>query len=154
MPKSTPAPPPVRSEFKVFHPLTVRWGDLDPQGVVFNPNYFRFFDDAASSYLRRVGALFPDYQDETGFDIFTVNAEANFRESAVYDDVLEIGVRAGQLGKTSCTMFLAAFRQNAVLADGRLVYVNVDLETRRPAPWPDSLRDRIDSLEKRVHAEI
>ncbi len=153
MPKPNDAPAPSRREFYVFHPLTVRWGDLDPQGVVFNPNYFRFFDDAAASYLRRVGALYPEYQEETGFDIFTVNAEANFRESAVYDDVLEIGVRVGQLGDTSCALVLAAFRQNAVLADGRLVYVNVDLKTRRPAPWPDTVRDRIDSLEKRARTE-
>ena len=32
-----------------------RWGDCDPAGIVFNPRYFAFFDDATSQLIEAAG---------------------------------------------------------------------------------------------------
>ena len=29
-----------RSDFTYCHTVRVRWSEVDPQGIVFNPNYF------------------------------------------------------------------------------------------------------------------
>jgi len=34
------------------HRVRVRYGDCDMQGVVFNPNYFVFLDDAMDMWLQ------------------------------------------------------------------------------------------------------
>ena len=36
-----------RDDFRLRHELRVRWAEVDPQGIVFNPNYLMYFDVAA-----------------------------------------------------------------------------------------------------------
>ena len=36
----------MRSDFAFFHSLKVRWSEVDMQKVVFNGNYFNYFDVA------------------------------------------------------------------------------------------------------------
>lgn len=33
----------------------IEWGDCDPAGIVFNPRYFAFFDDATSRLIEAAG---------------------------------------------------------------------------------------------------
>ena len=33
----------------------IEWGDCDPAGIVFNPRYFAFFDDATSMLIEAAG---------------------------------------------------------------------------------------------------
>lgn len=33
----------------------IEWGDCDPAGIVFNPRYFAFFDDATSQLIEAAG---------------------------------------------------------------------------------------------------
>ena len=41
-----------RQDFTFFHPLRVRWSEVDPQGIVFNPNYLAYADIALTEYMR------------------------------------------------------------------------------------------------------
>jgi 4-hydroxybenzoyl-CoA thioesterase len=36
----------------------IEWGDCDPAGIVFNPRYFAFFDDATSQLIEAAGWSF------------------------------------------------------------------------------------------------
>ena len=84
----------VRHElFSFFHTLRVRWSELDPQGIVFNPNYFVYFDLGVSEYMRNIGFTYPEGLSAAGCDMFAVQATANFRASARYDDLIQVGVR-------------------------------------------------------------
>ena len=35
--------------------MTIEWGDCDDAGIVFYPNYFRWFDNAFHHLLRQCG---------------------------------------------------------------------------------------------------
>ena len=50
---------PRRPRFGFFHPLRVRWSELDPQGIVFNPNYLVYFDIAVTEYMRTQSCMRP-----------------------------------------------------------------------------------------------
>ena len=39
-----------RNDFKLLHPLRVRWAECDAQGIVFNVNYFLYFDVAMTEW--------------------------------------------------------------------------------------------------------
>ena len=41
-----------RDDFRFFHPLRVRWAEVDPQGIVFNGNYLTYADVAITEYFR------------------------------------------------------------------------------------------------------
>lgn len=36
----------AREDFSFFHPLRVRWAEVDMQGIVFNGHYLTYFDVA------------------------------------------------------------------------------------------------------------
>jgi acyl-CoA thioester hydrolase len=53
----------------------VRWAEVDPQQVVFNPNYLTYADIGITEYLRTIGMPFPNPLAEEGTDIFAVRSE-------------------------------------------------------------------------------
>ena len=81
-------------DFTFTHPLRVRWAECDPQGIVFNVNYFLYFDVGMTEYFRALG-----YSGETMEEFFTVHAEADYKAPAKFDDELEIAARAARLGR-------------------------------------------------------
>ena len=137
-----------REQFTFFHPLRVRWAEVDAQGIVFNPNYLVFFDIGLTEYMRGIGFTYPEGLSAFGTDLFAVNAGINFRASAVYDDELAIGARASLIGRTSLTFALAVFRGDELLVDGTMIYVNADRATRKSAPLPQPFLDRILAFER------
>ncbi len=143
-----PAALPNREQFTFFHALRVRWSELDPQGIVFNPNYFVYFDLAITEYMRAIGFTYPEGFTRAGSDMFAVHAQANFRASARYDDQLEIGVRCERIGRSSFAFELAVYRAEALLVGGALVYVNARVETRAPTQVPEELVQAIVAYER------
>lgn len=139
-------PRPPRSAFRFAHPLRVRWSEVDRQDVVFNPNYFVYFDVAVGEYWRAIGFVYPGVLGGQS-DLFAVDAHARFFAPARYDDELEIACRTTRLGRTSMGVELAVFRGDELLTIGELVYVHVELASRRPAPLPDAMRQAILAFE-------
>jgi acyl-CoA thioester hydrolase len=137
----------TRTGFSLFHSLRVRWAELDPQGIVFNPRYFVYFDVAVTESLRAIGFAYPDGFAPYGSDLFAVHASANFVDSARYDDVIDVGVRVAHLGRTSARFELAVFRGDALLVEGTLVYVNGDRENKAPKPLPEAFVQRAQAFE-------
>lgn len=132
-----------RSSFSFLHPLRVRWAECDGQGIVFNVNYFLYFDVAMTEYMRALG-----YEGAMTMEFFTVHAEADFRGSAKFDDMIDVGVRCVRLGEKSMTLALAVFRGDELLTEGSLTYVHAELGTKNTTPLPASFIDRILSFEK------
>jgi len=138
-----------RADFTFFHKLRVRWAEVDRQDVVFNGNYFLYFDVAITEYWRAIGFDYPDdIVEKFGSDIFAVKATAEYHASATYDDVLDVGCRVARIGGSSMRIVLGIFRGEEQITSGELVYVNVDVGTRKAAPWPDPLREAILRFEK------
>ncbi|MSQ71604.1 MAG: acyl-CoA thioesterase, partial [Betaproteobacteria bacterium] len=126
------------------HPLRVRWAEVDRQDVVFNGNYFLYFDVAIAEYWRAIGFNYPDdIVERFGTDIYAVKATAEYHGSAGYDDMLEVCCRAGRIGRSSLQFVLGIYRGGEHITSGELIYVNADPKTRKSAPWPDTLRQTI-----------
>jgi acyl-CoA thioester hydrolase len=138
-----------RGDFTFVHPLRVRWAEVDRQDVVFNGHYFLYFDVAVAEYWRAIGFRYPqDLVEKFGTDIYAVNASAEYHASATYDELLDIGCRAGRIGRSSLQLLLGVWRGADHLTSGELVYVNADPKTRKSVPWPDAVREAILKFEK------
>ncbi len=119
----------------------IRYSDCDPQGIVFNGNYARYWDDAMTDW-------FDELEDdgislsELGIDVVTARLEIDFKSAATLRDILETSVTAEKLGNTSMTLHIetAKTSDNAVVAVGKIVCVFVDRERLRPVPVPDAFR--------------
>jgi acyl-CoA thioester hydrolase len=133
--------------YSFFHQLRVRWAEVDRQGIVFNGHYLTYFDVAITEYWRAINLPYPDGVADSGSDLYVVKTLINYKGSAEYDDILDIGVHVSRIGLTSITFQLGIFREGHLLVDGEVVYVNADPESRRPAPVPDRLRHAIEHFE-------
>ncbi|MEM9705474.1 MAG: thioesterase family protein [Pseudomonadota bacterium] len=135
----------MKTDFSFFHELRVRFGECDPQKIVFNANYLLFYDVAITEYLRALGFGF---SGENALEFFAVRAETNFRAPAVFDDSLTIGVRCSRLGQTSAVFDLEIYRGDTLLNDGQLVYVNAEPGTNEKARLPGRFIEKIMAFEQ------
>lgn len=138
---------PAVDDFAFCHDMRVRWRDLDAHGVVFNPNYFVFFEIGVAEYFREIGYS-PTVAAKLDTDVFAINASANFHAPALLDDEIRIGVRTAYIGTTSLRFEIGLFRTTDLLVDGSLTYVNVGRQSRVAVPIPEHLIDRLVALER------
>lgn len=135
----------MKERFTFFHPFRVRWAECDAQKIVFFANYFVYFDVGMTEYFREIGFHF---SGERSLEFYTVHAEADYHDSALFDEELEIGVRCERIGETSLRFGFALCRGDDVLVEGRTVYVHAVPNTKTKTALPSRLIEAIVSLEK------
>lgn len=145
---------PTRADFRFFRPHTVRYVELDTQGIVFNAHYLTWYDEAVSDYLRAAGW---DYQAEvqaSGADFHVVRGLVEYRVAIGRRAEIEIAARTLRIGRSSITFQPAVFPRDddTLLATGEIVWVLTDQATRRPVAVPDRLRTLLERREGRGFA--
>jgi acyl-CoA thioester hydrolase len=137
------------ADFAFFEPMRVRWADVDMQGIVFNPNYLVYADNAMTEYMRGAGFPYPQALLPFGADIFAVGSQIDFKASARFDDELRVGARIERIGRTSFRFRLAVFRGDELLADIRTTYVCATPdETRKTLPVPEKFIAIVEGFER------
>ena len=138
----------LRQDFRFFHPLRVRWVEVDMQKIVFNGHYLMYFDTAVGDYWRHLVLPYEQTMHDLGGDLYVVKSSLEYKASAVYDDLLHIGMRCQRIGNSSITFQACAFRGNQVLVTGELVYVYADPTTQTSETVPQELRDTLLGFEQ------
>ena len=138
-----PAPAPDRrpTERKpgFEHRLTVRYLEVDQQGVVFNAWYLAYLDEAMTGYLTARGVPYATLTG-AGIDVQLVHTELDWRGAARFGDELAVGVTTGSLGRTSFALAFEVRRGDEVLVTARTVYVVVALDGSGKREVPPFLR--------------
>jgi acyl-CoA thioester hydrolase len=133
-----------RNAYSFFHPLRVRYAEIDLQGVVFNAHYLTYFDTAITEYLRDTGYSYKTLFTSRGLDFHLVKATVEFLRPIVFDLLIEIGVRVSRIGTSSITFAPAIFAQDQndqkdqpeCLAKGEIVWVCAKVGTHKSHPLP------------------
>jgi YbgC/YbaW family acyl-CoA thioester hydrolase len=136
-----------RSDFRFLERLRVRWAEIDAQQIVFNGHYLTYFDTAIAGYWRAMAMPYAATMHTLGGDMFVRKATLEYLGSAVYDDVLDIGMRCARVGNSSMSFVAGAFRQEALLVSGELIYVFADPVAKVALPVPPELRALFESFE-------
>jgi acyl-CoA thioester hydrolase len=123
-------------------PLRVRYGECDPQQIVFNANYFAYFDVAMTELWRAAIGRY-DLMMERGVDMVVAEASARFLGAARFDDELSLEVSITRLGTTACTTSHRTLRAGELLVQGTMRHVFVDARTLGKIAIPDWLRDSL-----------
>ncbi|MBW3666327.1 MAG: acyl-CoA thioesterase [Actinobacteria bacterium] len=122
----------------------IRYSDCDPQGIVFNGNYARYWDDAATDWFEEHGFGGAELGG-IGTDLVTARLEIDFKAAARLGDELETALEVERFGNTSMTVAFTSRRvsDGAVVAEGKGVYVFVDPEHFRPVEVPGAVKERL-----------
>jgi len=121
------------------HHLRVRYGECDPQGIVFNANYLLYFDVAFTELWR---AAVGPWQEmvERGLDAVVAEANLRFRAPARFDDELVLSAQVVRLGTTAITTDIDVLRNEESLVQGRLRHVCVATDTWTKTDVPAWIR--------------
>jgi YbgC/YbaW family acyl-CoA thioester hydrolase len=83
----------------------IDWGDCDPAGIVFYPNYFRWIDATFHALGRAAGFDQTTLAQDFGLrGTPLVEARLTFRAPARYHDRLAIAARITRLGESGLTL--------------------------------------------------
>jgi acyl-CoA thioester hydrolase len=121
------------------HRLRVRYGECDPQGVVFNANWLAYYDIVITELWRE---LIGDYSGmvEQGADMMVAEAGIRFRGPARFDDVIEFQLSVTRLGETALSTRIEARVEGNLAVEGTMRHVFVDPGTNAKRPIPENIR--------------
>ncbi|MDQ3629944.1 MAG: acyl-CoA thioesterase [Actinomycetota bacterium] len=127
------------------HPVATRWADNDVYGHVNNVEYYAWFDTAINAYLIGEGGLDIRAGDTIAL---CVESHCEYRAPVAFPETVEVGLRVGELGRSSVRYELAVFRAGVETpaAEGWFVHVFVGRDDQRPTPIPDTLRTALTRL--------
>jgi YbgC/YbaW family acyl-CoA thioester hydrolase len=125
----------------------VRWGDVDAARIIFYGSYIRFFEIAETELFRAIGMPYGKVFDELDIWLPRVHLECDFRRVSQLDDLLEVSVYVGNIGKTSLRLDFEVRRKSpdgsveeGLIATAHFVLVAVRRDTLDPISVPEELR--------------
>ena len=132
----------MKPPFKFSARTRVGFSDTDAQGIVYYGRYNPYFDLARVEYLRTLGVL--QARGEAGNFVMRAN-DVEYFAPAVFDDEIEVFVRASRLGRTSVTYEFAAHRMpdDVLMVTAHQTLVYVDLAERKACPVPAAFREAV-----------
>jgi acyl-CoA thioester hydrolase len=125
------------SEFQ--HGFRVRYGECDPQGIVFNANYLLYCDVTYTELWRAAGVPWSQ-MTEAGYDAVLAETTLRFRAPARFDEEIVMRMWIDQLGSSSISTAFRLTRSDEILLEGELRHVVVSIETWRPIEMPAFIR--------------
>jgi acyl-CoA thioester hydrolase len=137
------------SDFRFFHPIDIRYGDLDPQGVVNNAKYLTYFEQARVHYFLHLG-LFDPGQSFLDIGVIVADIHIAYHASLVWGVPVKAGVRTVKFGTKSSTLEQAVVHSETGLvhASGTVVLVAFDYRENRSIPVPETWRGKVNAFEE------
>jgi 4-hydroxybenzoyl-CoA thioesterase len=124
----------------------VEWGDCDPAGIVFNPQFFRWFDHGTTMLYEAAG--WPKQQMLIRFDALgcpLVETRATFHAPCRFGDDVRITTQIVEVKARSFDIRHTLIRDDVVCVEGfeTRVWTITDPERgMRAAPIPEELAAR------------
>jgi acyl-CoA thioester hydrolase len=135
------------AEFNYYHPIEVRYGDLDPQGHLNNARYLTYLEQARIHYIKHLGL----WQGGSFLNIGVILADAHitFRAAVQFGQAVQVGVRVARLGNKSLDMeyIMEDAQTGEELATGSTVLVAYDYQMQVTIPIPEGWREAIRNFE-------
>ena len=120
--------------------VRVRYAETDQMGVVYYAHYFVWFAVGRTDLLRESGWNYREMESE-GFALPVIEAHCTYRESAKYDDEIEIRTTGEILSavRVQFTYQVVRTADGATLSTGTTVHATVD-RSGRPCRLPQRVR--------------
>ncbi len=134
-------------EFRFYHLIEVRYGDLDPQGHVNNAKFLTYLEQARVFYLKQLKLWEGGSFHSMG--IILADVQITFRKAIQFGDPLRVGIRISRMGNKSMTSEyrIEDARDASEFASGSSVLVAYDYQNKRSVSIPDDWRKAIQHFE-------
>lgn len=140
------------SQYTHFHPITVRWGEMDALGHVNNTVFYRYSEDGRLDYFRKMLDAAPEAD---GSGPILADLRCSFLQQLHFPADIEIATRVANIGGSSMRMEQALFHQGGTdpVATYQAIVVWFDYKGQGSAPVPEAMRQRVREMESVPPAE-
>jgi acyl-CoA thioester hydrolase len=121
--------------------VRVRYAETDKMGVVYHSNYFVWFEVGRTDLLRNSGWTYREMEGE-GLSLPVIEAHAEYKQPARYDDELEIRV-AGALVSPARLRFsyeVVRAADSQLLVTGHTIHATIGRDGR-PCRLPERVKE-------------
>jgi len=134
-------------EYRFFHSIEVRYGDIDAQRHVNNSRHFTYMEQARSKYIRELGLWEGSNFDAIG--IILAEQSCRYLSPIQLDSNIKVGVRTVRLGEKSIeTQYsIQDAKTGDELAVGQAILVAYDYQLGRSIPILENWREIITAFE-------
>jgi 4-hydroxybenzoyl-CoA thioesterase len=117
----------------VITTVRVEWGDCDPAGIVYYPNFFHWCDIATWNFFTACGLPIAELQKRYGTIGFPLlEASAAFRVPSRPQDLLTIATTVGAVERRTLELNHAFSRDSVALLTARELRVWAEHDAARP----------------------
>ena len=136
------------NDFRFYHPVEIRYGDLDPQNHVNNAKFLTYFEQTRVNYLIHLG-LFTKGQSFMEIGIILAETRVAYLAPLHFGTAVRVGARTSRLGGKSFDMdySLQDAATGQEFATGSAVLVAYDYRTRETVLIPQDWREIITQFE-------
>jgi acyl-CoA thioester hydrolase len=114
--------------------------ETDAMGIVHHSNYLRFFENARVVWLETHDKSYPEWI-EMGLHFAVTHAELDYRQSARFDDILEVTTWLEWVRGASLAMAYTIACRSNLLVTGRTEHASINDEGKvRRIPKEDRTR--------------
>jgi acyl-CoA thioester hydrolase len=124
--------------------LRVRFAETDAMQVVYYAEYFVWFEVARTELFRSIGMPYSVISRKRGFHTPVVQAHADYKSSARYDDEVAVRVWASRVGTSSVRLDYEVTKlpDKKLLCTGHTVHVLIG-EDGKPKEIPADIKERL-----------
>jgi 4-hydroxybenzoyl-CoA thioesterase len=129
--------------------IRVDWGHCDPAGIVFYPNYFRWFDECTTVLFENAGVPLPQLYRAHGLKGFPLlDARAKFSGASAFGDWLDCESSVSEWSDKTFKVCHRFLRGGSLMVDGWELRICAvphpeDPQRIKAAPIPDMVKDRL-----------
>ncbi len=144
----------MRSDCIFFHPIYVRYSEVDQQKIVHNAFYGIYTEEALDAFFRDKGYKTSVLFDELDSEFCMRKNTLEYFASAVTDDLLEVGISVPHIGEKSFVMRFEIYRvgEEDMLVSVESLFVGLDAKNQCSRPLTPLLR-RLLGADKTVSSE-
>jgi acyl-CoA thioester hydrolase len=126
--------------------LRVRYADTDQMKFAYYGVYFEYFEQGRSDLLRSVGLPYATLEG-MGFILPVIEAHAEYKRAAHYDDLLHIVtiLNSRPVARVRLDYEVYNAERNELIATGYTIHSFLNAETGRPTRAPAVFLETLDS---------
>ncbi|OMP67286.1 acyl-CoA thioesterase [Domibacillus epiphyticus] len=98
--------------------VLVNWGDTDVAGIVYYPNFFKWFDIAGHHFFRNAGLSPLKLSEEQQIILPILDTRCTFKHALYYDDILTIKTAASEINNKTIKLNHEIFRNDTMAGSG------------------------------------
>jgi len=129
--------------------ITVEWGDCDPAGIIFYPNYFRWFNQGAHALFGAAGMPFHEMIEERGIaGVPMLDTQASFRTPVRFGETITLTSWIEEWRNKSFVVAHQVHKGELICAEGRDIRAWVVEDRNAPngiraVPIPEDVKRRM-----------